>query len=227
MRFKTYSVFESELQEKKKTANSPDWVDSDAPDAEGRFKKLGIKDLAAWLIKTRKKDLKRITGSLNQQIVFNRNEDPAYAEKMEKVREEVYRQLGRKDLLEDFSAVGVAPEGNVSGMGPVVGPNAGSEGSGDVWDSTGKKKKKKKKLTESLNDESLDLDLDQIQKKYPNAKITLTPNDKFKDAFNARVDIITQGGEIEYLGALRGPASKEDALEFFNNILSREYDKFF
>lgn len=137
MRFKTFQIFEQNILEKRKTANSPDWVDSDAPDAEGRFKKLGIKALAAWLIKTRKKDLKRITGSLNQQIVFNRNEDPAYAKKMEKVREEVYRQLGRKDLLEDFSAVGIAPEGTMSGMGPVVRPNAGSEGSGDSWNALG------------------------------------------------------------------------------------------
>lgn len=79
-------------------------------------------------------------------------------------------------------------------------------------------------IRESINES---LDLDGLQKKYPNAKITLTPNERFKDAFNARVDIVTQGGKTEYLGALKGPASKEDALEFFNNILSREYDKFY
>jgi hypothetical protein len=61
---------------------------------------LGIKDLAAWLIKTRKKDIRKISGSLTQQIVFNRNDDPEYAKKMEKVRKEVYKQLGREDLLE-------------------------------------------------------------------------------------------------------------------------------
>lgn len=77
----------------------PEWQDSDFPDAEGRFRDLSIKDLAAWLIKTRKKDVKAISGSLTQQIVFNRNEDPEYAEKMEKVRKEVYKQLGRNDLL--------------------------------------------------------------------------------------------------------------------------------
>ena len=70
------------------------WHDSDAPDAEGRFKDLSPKELASWLIKTRKKDLKKITGSLNQQIVFNRNDDPKYAEKMEKTR---------KDLLESLN----------------------------------------------------------------------------------------------------------------------------
>ena len=81
-------------------AKRPEWQDSDFPDAEGRFSDLSIKDLAAWLIKTRKKDLKAISGSLTQQVVFNRNEDPKYAEKMEKVRKEVYKQLGRKDLLD-------------------------------------------------------------------------------------------------------------------------------
>jgi hypothetical protein len=84
----------------KKPAGAPKWKDSDAPDAEGRFRDLSIKDLAAWLIKTRDKDLKKISGSLTQQIVFNRNDDPDYAEKMEKTRKEVYRQLGREDLLE-------------------------------------------------------------------------------------------------------------------------------
>jgi hypothetical protein len=84
----------------KKPKGAPDFHHSDAPDAEGRFKDLGIKDLAAWLIKTRKKDVKKISGSLTQQVVFNRNDDPEYAEKMEKVRKEVYKQLGRKDLLD-------------------------------------------------------------------------------------------------------------------------------
>ena len=84
----------------KKPKGAPDWHHSDAPDAEGRFKDLGIKDLAAWLIKTRKKDVKKISGSLTQQIVFNRGDDPKYAEKMEKVRKEVYKQLDRQDLLD-------------------------------------------------------------------------------------------------------------------------------
>ena len=85
----------------KKPAGAPDWHDSDAPDANGRFRDLSPKDLAAWLIKTRKKDLKRISGSLTQQVVFNRNEDPEYADKMERTRKEVYKQLGREDLLKE------------------------------------------------------------------------------------------------------------------------------
>jgi hypothetical protein len=90
-----------------KPKGAPEFHHSDAPDAEGRFRDLSIKDLAAWLIKTRKKDVKKISGSLTQQVVFNRNEDPEYAEKMEKTRKEVYKQLGRKDLLDkmDESAI--------------------------------------------------------------------------------------------------------------------------
>ena len=84
----------------KKPKGAPDFHHSDAPDAEGRFRDLGIKDLAAWLIKTRKGDVKKISGSLTQQVVFNRNEDPEYAEKMEKVRKEVYKQLDRQDLID-------------------------------------------------------------------------------------------------------------------------------
>ena len=96
---KHLKLFEAFVNEGK-PKGAPDWHDSDAPDAEGRFKELGIKDLAAWLIKTRKKDLRKITGSLNQQIVFFKNDDPEYAKKMEKVRIEVYKQLGREDLLD-------------------------------------------------------------------------------------------------------------------------------
>jgi len=96
-----FSEFNEFIEEKRKTKNSPEWKDSDAPDAEGKFRDLGIRALAKWLIKTRGGDLKKISGSLSQQVVFNRGEDPGYAEKMEKVRKEVYRQLGRKDLLDE------------------------------------------------------------------------------------------------------------------------------
>jgi hypothetical protein len=92
-------LFEEFIVEKK-PKGAPDFHHSDAPDAEGRFKDLSIKDLAAWLIKTRNKDLKKISGSLTQQVVFNRKDDPRYAEKMEKTRLEVYKQLDREDLLE-------------------------------------------------------------------------------------------------------------------------------
>jgi|TARA_Y100000385_G_scaffold286217_1_gene347780 glutathione synthase/RimK-type ligase-like ATP-grasp enzyme len=97
---KYLKLFEQFLNEKK-PKGAPDFHHSDAPDANGRFKDLSIKDLAAWLIKTRKKDVKKISGSLTQQIVFNRKSDPKYAEKMEKTRKEVYKQLGREDLLKE------------------------------------------------------------------------------------------------------------------------------
>lgn len=84
-----------------KPAGAPEFHDSEAPDANGKFKNLSIKDLAAWLIKTRNKNVKKISASLTQQIVFNRNDDPEYAEKMEKTRQEVYKQLGRKDLMDN------------------------------------------------------------------------------------------------------------------------------
>lgn len=79
------------LQEKKL-----EWHDSDAPDAKGKFRELGVDALADWLIKTRGGSLQRITGSLNQQIAFNKNKDPAYAKKMESVRAAVKRKL-KKD----------------------------------------------------------------------------------------------------------------------------------
>lgn len=97
---KPVKLFEEFIAEKK-PAGAPEWHDADYPDAEGRFKDLSIKDLASWLIKTRKEDVKAISGALTQQIVFNRKDDPEYADKMEKTRKEVYRQLGREDLLKE------------------------------------------------------------------------------------------------------------------------------
>jgi len=70
----------------KKPKGAPKWHDADWPDAEGRFKDLNPEDLAAWLIKTRKGDMSAISGSLTQQIVFN--------------RKEVYKQTDREDLLD-------------------------------------------------------------------------------------------------------------------------------
>ena len=83
--FKLFEQFVSEID---------DFHHSDAPDAEGRFRDLGIKKLAKWLIKTRNGDMQKITGSLNQQIAFNKKSDPEYAEKMEKVRAEIKQILG-------------------------------------------------------------------------------------------------------------------------------------
>ena len=80
----------------KRPPGAPAWKDSDAPDAKGKFKELGVNDLADWLIRTRGGNMQKITGSLNQQIVFNRNKNPAYAKKMESVRAAVKRKLAAR-----------------------------------------------------------------------------------------------------------------------------------
>ncbi len=69
---------------------------SNAPDAKGRFRDLSAEKLANWLIRTRKGNMSKITGSLNQQANFNRKDDPAYARKMDRTREIVKRKLDKK-----------------------------------------------------------------------------------------------------------------------------------
>ena len=81
---------------KKKPAGAPDWHDSDAPDAHGKFRDLSASSLASWLIKSRKGNLSKIISSLNQQIVFNRKKKPAYAAKMRKTQDIVRKRLGKK-----------------------------------------------------------------------------------------------------------------------------------
>ena len=44
--------------------------------------------------------MKRISGSLSQQVAFNQNDDKEYVKKMDKTRIEVYKQMDREDLLE-------------------------------------------------------------------------------------------------------------------------------
>jgi hypothetical protein len=82
------------------------------------------------------------------------------------------------------------------------------------------------KLFEAFSD-SPDNMLDRLKAKYPNAEITFRPNEKFDGRYFARVDIIRQDGEKEYLGALKGPVTMEDAMEFFETILDKNYDKFY
>ena len=83
---------EDELYEKKRLT----WHDSDAPDAKGKFKELGVQKLADWLIRTRGGNMQKITGSLNQQINFNKRKNPSYAKKMESTREAVKRKLAKR-----------------------------------------------------------------------------------------------------------------------------------
>ena len=74
----------------------PEWKDSNAPDAKGRMKKLSCSALANWMIKSRKGNVKKIVGSLNQQIVFNRKRNPSYAKKMECARNKAVNKLKKK-----------------------------------------------------------------------------------------------------------------------------------
>jgi hypothetical protein len=83
---------EDEMYEKKKLK----FHHSDAPDAKGRFKELGVQKLADWLIRTRGGNMQKITGSLNQQINFNKRKNPSYAKKMESTREAVKRKLAKR-----------------------------------------------------------------------------------------------------------------------------------
>ena len=70
---------------------------SDAPDAKGKFNDLSASSLASWLIKTRKGNLKKIIGSLNQQVVFNRKKRPSYAKKMKTTMNIVRKRLGKDE----------------------------------------------------------------------------------------------------------------------------------
>ncbi len=75
-------------------AKRPTWKDSKYADAKGKFKELSPEKLANWLIRTRRRNKKAIIGSLNQQIVFNRNKKPSYAAKMKRTRNIVNKKLG-------------------------------------------------------------------------------------------------------------------------------------
>lgn len=83
---------DDEMYEKKKLK----FHHSDAPDANGKFKELGVQKLADWLIRTRGGNMQKITGSLNQQINFNKRKNPSYAKKMESTREAVKRKLEKR-----------------------------------------------------------------------------------------------------------------------------------
>ena len=74
----------------------PEWKDSEYADAKGKFKNLSCSALASWMIKSRKGNVKKIVGSLNQQIVFNRKKNPSYARKMKCARNTAMKRLGKK-----------------------------------------------------------------------------------------------------------------------------------
>ena len=74
----------------------PEWKDSKYADAKGKFKDLGCEALADWLIKSRKGNKKKIVGSLNQQIAFNKKKNPSYAKKMKCARNKAMKKLDKK-----------------------------------------------------------------------------------------------------------------------------------
>jgi hypothetical protein len=78
-----------------------------------------------------------------------------------------------------------------------------------------------------INEEKSNSLLDKLKKKYPNSVMTLSPEEKFPGMFFAKLEIIRQDGEKEYIGAIKGPVSRQDALEFFERGLRKNYDKFY
>lgn len=73
------------------------------------------------------------------------------------------------------------------------------------------------KLKESIN-------IDDLRNKYPNMIFTFDKNDK---GYFVRADIKTQGNKKEYLGALKGPVTKEVGLKWLKNMAESEYDKYY
>ncbi len=70
---------------------------SDAPGDKGKFKDVSPSSLASWLMKTRNNNLQKIIGSLNQQVVFNRQKNPSYAKKMKTTMNIVRKRLGKNE----------------------------------------------------------------------------------------------------------------------------------
>ena len=68
-------------------------------------------------------------------------------------------------INEEFSQVGVAPEGNMVGMGDVTPPSSSNIGSGDMWPSLGKPysliplKKKRKVKKRKSNDKKVNYNI--------------------------------------------------------------------
>lgn len=110
-------------------------------------------------------------------------------------------------ITEDFAAVGIAPEGNVIGMGNATPPTATTFGSGDMWPSLGapstatsnaKKKRRKKRKKKKIDEGSSDLH---------------------------------QDSDISYLGdatlsgaAIDSSVSTKDWIDFFSNIYQVDAD---
>lgn len=68
------------------------------------------------------------------------------------------------------------------------------------------------------------LSLEELKKKYPNMIFTL---DKKERGYFVRADIKTQGGKVEYLGAIKGQVPYKEGLKFLNNQANNNYDKYY
>jgi hypothetical protein len=103
-------------------------------------------------------------------------------------------------LKEDFAAVGVAPAGNVIGMGDVSAPTSTNTGSGDTWPSLGapsslaplayKKRKRRKKKTKKVE-----------ESKFPIVEFQETPENEINFSDTQEVDF--------FLDLLSSSANKE------------------
>lgn len=72
-----------------------DFIETDAPKADGRFRDLSPEKLAKWLLRTRRNNTRRVYGSIQQQIRFNKS-DKDYVQKMERTREIVKKIASSK-----------------------------------------------------------------------------------------------------------------------------------
>jgi hypothetical protein len=88
---------------------------------------------------------------------------------------------------------------------------------------------KMRMIESSLESAKSLLSLAELKKKYPEAVLTMKPSKSkaFRGSYNVKAEIKTQGGKIEYLGALKGPVSKDQALEFLNAIIDKNYDRYY
>lgn len=69
------------------------------------------------------------------------------------------------------------------------------------------------------------LTIEELKSKYPNALITM--EEKKPGLYYVRADVKTQGGNVEYLGAIKGLVTKDEGLKFLNNIIKKKYDGYY
>lgn len=80
-------------------------------------------------------------------------------------------------------------------------------------------------VTENIIKENKEpLSLPQLKEKFPNMIFTMEPKN---DKFFVKAEIKTQGGKIEYLGAIKGFVNEKEAIEFLNNKAMNNYDKYY